>query len=121
MTEEQEHQPSALRKNIPLLTVLFCQVLLAALAILLKLVTVPAFVEAFESHDGRFSLTTRLAFTSWLLPATVALPIAFDILALTRRKKSARNFLLGLGLIVPTIGLVIAVDGLFVPLFRGMP
>lgn len=109
---------SPFRKNLPIITVLFCQVLLVGLCLVLYFLTLPAFAKAFESYPGRFSFTTRLALQTWFLPGLPIVAVAFDLLSLAARKRSVRNWLLGLGLVIPAIGLAIGVDGLFAPLFQ---
>lgn len=111
----------AVRRHLPLITVVFCQALLAGLAMLFFFVTRPDFAKAFEDYPGRFSFQTRLALTSWFLPALVAVALACDLIALAMPKRSARNFFLGVGLVIPAFGLALAVDGIFVPLFQAAP
>lgn len=110
-----------IRKNLPLITVLFCQALLAGLAAILYFVTRPDFAAAYEDYPGRIPDHARLALSSWYLPALVVIALAFDAAALAMPKRSARNFLLGVGLVIPAFGLALAVDGIFVPLFQAAP
>lgn len=110
-----------IRKNLPLITVLFCQVLLAGLAALLYFVTVPEFAKAYEEFPGRIPAHAKLALSTWYLPGLVALSAGMDIVALAMPRRSLRNALLGAGLVIPALGLALAVDGIFAPLFQAAP
>lgn len=110
-----------MRRHIPLITVFVCQALLAALALLLHFRAKPGLVAALEGFDGRFPWTTHLALVPWFLPALPVVAIACDAIGLALPKRSARNALFGAGLILPAFGLVIAVHGLFAPLFDVAP
>jgi hypothetical protein len=109
------------RRHLPLITIVVCQVLLAGLALLLYLVTRPAFAGVYESYPGRIPTLARLALSSWFLPALPVVTAACDALALAMPRRSLRNFGLGLGLVVPALGLALAAYGLFVPLFEVAP
>ncbi|MBK8258163.1 MAG: hypothetical protein IPK82_36540 [Polyangiaceae bacterium] len=109
---------SPFRKNLPIITVLFCQALLVGLCLLLYFFTLPAFAEAYKSYPGKFSFTTRLALQKWFLSGLPIVALGFDLLSLAAGKRSVRNWLLGMGLVIPAIGLAIGVDGLFAPLFQ---
>lgn len=112
-----------LRRNLPLITILFCQVLLAGLSALLYFVTRPDFAKAYEEYPGKLPAHAELALSSWFLPSLVAAALVLDAVALGMPRKSLRNVLLGVGLVIPTFGLALAVDGIFVPLFQaaGVP
>jgi hypothetical protein len=110
-----------IRKNLPLITVMFCQALLAGLAALLYLVTRPEFLKAYEDYPGRIPGHAMLALSSWYLPSLVVIALACDVVALAMPKRSARNALLGVGLVIPAFGLALAVDGIFVPMFQAAP
>lgn len=100
---------------------MFCQALLAGLATLLYFVTRPAFAAAYAELPGSFPFHTRLSLTSWYLPGLVVLAVVCDAAALVMPKRSMRNAALGAGLILPALGLALAVDGIFVPLFQVAP
>lgn len=110
-----------IRKNLPLITILFCQVLLAGIAALLYFVTRPDFVKAYEEFTGPIPDHALLALSSWYLPALVATTVVLDAVALVMPKRSLRNFFLGVGLVIPAFGLALAIDGIFVPLFQAAP
>ena len=110
-----------LRRNLPLITILFCQVLLAGLAALLYLVTRPEFAKAYEEYPGPIPGHATLALSSWYLPSLVVVALACDAFGLAMPKRSARNFFLGLGLVLPAFGLALAIDGIFVPMFQAAP
>lgn len=109
------------RRHLPLITIFVCQVLLAALALLLYFVTRPAFAGVYENYPGRIPTAARLALSAWFLPALPAVTAACDLAALTMPRRSLRNLALGLGLVVPALGLTVAAYGLFVPLFQVAP
>jgi hypothetical protein len=110
-----------IRKNLPLLTILFCQALLAGLAALLYFVTRPDFARAYDEYPGPIPGHALLALSSWYLPALVGVALAFDLVGLAMPRRSLRNAMLGAGLVLPSIGLALAIDGIFVPLFQAAP
>jgi hypothetical protein len=109
------------RRHLPLITVFACQALLAALALFLFAVVRPQFAEAFAGLEGSFPRHTRLVLTSWFLPSLPIFAVACDAVALLLPKRSTRNSLFGIGLIVPAFGLALAIDAIFVPLFQSAP
>jgi type II secretory pathway component PulF len=104
-----------------LITIVVCQVLLAGLACLLYFVTRPTFAEAYKDWDGPIPSHALLALSSWYLPSLPIIAIVCDAAALLVKRRSVRNALLGLGLVLPAIGLAVAIDGIFVPLFQAAP
>jgi hypothetical protein len=116
-----EPTPGRIRKNLPILTIVFCQALLAGLAALLYHVARPDFAKAYEEYAGPIPAHARLALSSWFLPSLVVIAVVLDIVALAMRRRSMRNLFLGLGLVIPAIGLALAVDGIFVPMFQAAP
>ena len=110
-----------MRRHLPLITVFVCQVLLAFLALVLYFGARPEFAEAFRDFAAPLPWHARLALTTWYLPSLPAVALACDAVALLVPKRSVRNTLFGLGLVVPAFGLALAVDGIFVPLFQVAP
>jgi hypothetical protein len=109
------------KRNFTLITLFSCQALIAALCLFLYFVTVPEFAEAYRDYPGRFATHTMLALTAWYLPSLPIFTVVCDLIALVLRKRSARNIAMGLGLVVPAVGLALAIDGIFVPLFQSAP
>jgi len=109
------------RRHLPLLTIVFCQGLLGLIATFLYYVTRPEFAEAYKDFDGHIPAHAMLALSSWYLPSLIAIAVVFDAIALLSRKPRARNAMLGVGLVLPAIGLAAAIDGIFVPLFQSAP
>lgn len=107
-----------IRKNLPLITIVFCQALLAGLSALLYFVTRPEFAKAYEDYPGRLPADARLALSSWFLPSLVVVAVLLDAAALAMPRRSWRNAFLGAGLVLPAFGLALAIDGIFVPLFQ---
>ena len=110
-----------MRRHLPIITIVACQALLAAIAAFLFLVAVPQMAKVYEDFDGRIPTFTTLALTGWYLPSLPVIAVVCDAVALAASKKSARNALLGAGLVLPAFGLAAAIYGLFVPLFESAP
>lgn len=110
-----------MRRHIPLITIVFCQALLALIATFLYRVTRPEFAEAYRDFDGPIPAHALLALSSWYLPSLILIAVVCDAIALLFRKPRARTALLGVGLVLPAIGLAAAIDGIFVPLFQSAP
>ncbi|MFO0591913.1 MAG: hypothetical protein U0441_30480 [Polyangiaceae bacterium] len=110
-----------MRRHLPIITIVACQVLLAGIAAFLFFVAVPQVAKVYEDFDGRLPRLTMLAFTGWFLPSLPVVAIACDALALVVSKKTTRNTLLGAGLVLPAFGLLAAIWGLYVPLFESAP
>lgn len=111
----------AVKRNFTLITLFSCQALVAALCLFLYFVTVPAFAAAYQDYPARFPRHTMLALTAWYLPSLPIFTALCDLIALLLRKRSARNLAMGLGLVLPAVGLGLAIDGIFVPLFSSAP
>lgn len=107
-----------MRRYIPQITIVVCQVLLSAIAIFLYLVARPEFAAAYRDFGGALPSHARLALSSWFLPSLVVIPVVCDAIAVVVRRPRARTALLGAGLVLPAIGLAAAIDGIFVPLFQ---
>lgn len=110
-----------MRRHLPLITILVCQVLLAALVAFLYLVTRPAFAEVYRDFPGQMPRLAALSLSSWYLPSLPVVAVVLDGIGLLMPKRSARNFALGLGLVIPAFGLTLAAFGIFVPLFQVAP
>lgn len=110
-----------MRRHLPLITIFVCQVLLAALVLLLYFVTRPAFAEVYRDYPGRAPVLAALALSSWYLPSLPAVTAACDLAAFAMPRRSLRNLAFGLGLVVPAFGLALAAFGIFVPLFQVAP
>ncbi len=110
-----------MRRHLPIFTIVFCQALLAAIALFLHRVTRPAFADAYKDFDGPIPWHAMLALSTWFLPSLAVVAVVCDVAALLAGKRSARNALLGAGLVIPAIGLALAIDGIFVPLFQAAP
>lgn len=110
-----------MRRHLPIITIVACQVLLAGIAAFLYFVSVPQFAQMYADFDGRIPRLAMLTLTSWYLPSLPVVAIVCDAIALAVSKKSTRNTLLGAGLVLPAFGLVAAIWGLYVPLFESAP
>ena len=110
-----------MRRHLPIITVMFCQALLAGIVMLLYFETRPAFVVAYRDYPGHIPWHALIALSSWYLPGLVVLALALDVVALAMRKRSTKYAALGMGLILPAFGLALAVDGIFMPLFQVAP
>lgn len=109
------------RRHFTLITLFSCQALVAALALFLYYVTRPTFAAAYRDYPDEIPAHAILALSAWYLPALAGFALACDLVAAFLRKRSARNLAMGLGLVLPTFGLALAIDGIFVPLFRAAP
>ncbi len=110
-----------MRRHLPIITIVFCQALLAVIATFLHRVTRPEFMDAYKDFDRPLPWHATLALSGWFLPSLAVVAIACDAVALLAGKRSVRHAMLSAGLVIPAIGLALAIDGIFVPLFQAAP
>lgn len=110
-----------MRRHFTLITLFSCQALVVALALFIYYVPRPTFAEAYRDYPGRIPAHALLALSSWYLPSLAVFAAACDLVALFLSRRSHRNVAMGLGLVLPAFGLALAIDGIFVPLFRAAP